>query len=74
MTIYDLNWHPSILGIGFVACTRFDDGITAHVSCADGATYNLVIDGRGRGHLHHYGLTASKTSELLDFYAKSHAL
>lgn len=74
MTIFDLNWHPELLRPGFCACARFEDGITAHMSSGDGEHYNLVIDGRGRGHKHHNGLTRERANELLTHYEREHSL
>lgn len=48
MTIYDLKWEPSRIGMGFTATHKFDNGRTATILHA-GRTYDLYIrakDGR----------------------------
>ena len=74
MTIYDLNWHPSVTEPAFVASHRFDDGIIAWVQSSDGSTFKLTVGERSRGVHVHEGLDRQRANNLLTQYAKRHSL
>lgn len=74
MTIYDLNWQPARIGVGFFATCEFDDGIKAHLRSEDGVSFRITLDLRGDGWKIHDELDRARANSLLGFYERAHSV